>query len=367
MNSKIRLLVTFPIGPNGLAGAGLSTCTLVAHLPPERYEITVVVLAQEESVYEAVREVLPEHVAVRVLASARARDALWRLRGELRRVRPALIMANVLHVGTLTLLARWLAGVRAPVVTVERGTDLRRRTQRLHVYFTYLFSRAMVAVSHSCRDALKAACWLGRGRKLHVIYNPFDIQEIQARSQEPLSLDIPTPRVVSVGRLFGAQKDTSTLLRAIAELHKQDCPVQLLLVGDGPDRTKLEAQAKELGIAEYVHFLGWQANPYPYIRASQVLVLSSFFEGLPRVLIEALALGTPVVSTDCPSGPAEILENGAYGRLVPIGQPTAMAMAIKNTLDSPPAPEPLIARAGDFAVAPAIARYDQLFTKLHQN
>jgi glycosyltransferase involved in cell wall biosynthesis len=133
------------------------------------------------------------------------------------------------------------------------------------------------------------------------------------------------------------QKGFDTLLRAHAQLHDD---IRLVILGEGPLRPRLERLARDLGIDHRVDFAGFLTNPYPCYRASDAVVLSSRWEGLPTVLIEALSLGTPVVSTDCPSGPAEILEDGRWGRLVPPDHPVALARAISATLEEGrPAPD----------------------------
>jgi glycosyltransferase involved in cell wall biosynthesis len=139
--------------------------------------------------------------------------------------------------------------------------------------------------------------------------------------------------IVSVARLDEGQKDHKTLLRAYAQLRERGrCNAALVLIGEGRDRGELEQLAHELGIAPSVHFLGFCANPSPYIRQAELLVLSSRYEGFGMVLGEAMALGTPVLSTDCPTGPRDLLEGGKAGLLVPPGDVDAMALAMERLL-----------------------------------
>jgi glycosyltransferase involved in cell wall biosynthesis len=139
--------------------------------------------------------------------------------------------------------------------------------------------------------------------------------------------------IVSVARLDEGQKDHKTLLRAYAQLRERDrCEAALVLIGDGRDRGELEQLADQLGIGASVQFLGFCANPLPYIRQAEMLVLSSRYEGCAVVLGEAMTLGTPVLSADCPTGPRDMLEGGKAGLLVPVGDVDAMALAIERLL-----------------------------------
>ena len=144
------------------------------------------------------------------------------------------------------------------------------------------------------------------------------------------------PYIVSVARLDEIQKDHRTLLRAYARLvetHEGGALREdLVIVGDGGFRAELEALAVELGIGERVHFTGYRNNPHAVVARASALVLSSRYEGMPMVLLEALALGKPVISTDCPTGPREILDDGRFGLLVPIGDVGALAGALGRLL-----------------------------------
>jgi glycosyltransferase involved in cell wall biosynthesis len=173
--------------------------------------------------------------------------------------------------------------------------------------------------------------------KIKVIYNPVITPELFAKAEEPL--DHPwfrpgePPVVLGVGRLTQA-KDFPTLIRAFALVRKER-PARLMILGEGEERPKLEALVRELGLEEDVALPGFVGNPYKYIARAGVFVLSSAWEGLPTTLVEALALGTPVVSTNCKSGPEEILEEGRWGRLVPVGNIEELAKAIGESLSMP--------------------------------
>jgi glycosyltransferase involved in cell wall biosynthesis len=201
------------------------------------------------------------------------------------------------------------------------------------------------------------------------IYNPVVTAELFKMAREvpdhPWFESGAPPVVLGVGRL-ARQKDFPTLLQAFARL-RSERPVRLMILGQANNqRTTVERQAElralagKLGVADEVALPGFVHNPYAYMAHAAVFVLSSRFEGLPTVLIEALACGLPVVSTDCPNGPAEILENGKYGALVPVGDAFALAKAISATLDAPPDRGQLRTRALVFTVDQAVEKYEKV-------
>jgi len=161
--------------------------------------------------------------------------------------------------------------------------------------------------------------------------------------------------LLGVGRLV-RQKDFPTLLKAFARVRAVR-PTHLLILGEGRERTKLEMLAQSLGVADAVALLGFTPNPFPYMVRAAAFVLSSAWEGSPGALIEAMACGCPVVSTNCPSGPAEILDNGLYGPLVPVGDSDALAQAMLTVLTQRPPPERLQDRAAAFSVGRVANRY----------
>ena len=200
--------------------------------------------------------------------------------------------------------------------------------------------------------------------KFRVVYNPVFRQEITELSREtpshPWLAEADVPVVIAAGKLK-PQKDFETLLRAFARVRQQRA-ARLVILGRGPGQDGLMALAAELGVDDDFQLPGHVRNPYAWFSHASVFVLSSAWEGLPNVLIEALACGCPVISTDCPGGSSEILEEGRVGRLVPVGDVAAMAQAIAATLDSPPSKDMLLARARDFSYDRAISGYEDVLT-----
>ena len=208
---------------------------------------------------------------------------------------------------------------------------------------TYPGAAAITAVSKGVAEDLAETIGIPRDR-IDVIHNPVVTPELIARAAEPIEHEWfapgSPPVVLAVGRL-SPQKDYPTLLQAFAKARKRR-PAKLLILGEGPLRPELEATIEELGIGPDVRLPGFVENPWAFMRQCAVYAMSSRWEGLPTVLIEALASGARIVSTDCPSGPREILDGGRYGRLVPVGDVAALARVLAEALDddSPlPGPE----------------------------
>jgi glycosyltransferase involved in cell wall biosynthesis len=195
------------------------------------------------------------------------------------------------------------------------------------------------------------------------IYNPMVDEELEALSQEEVDhpwLGGEVPVLLAVGRLV-SQKDYPMLLRAFSEVRRKR-PVRLIVLGEGELRGELEHLAKRLRIQSDVDFPGFIKNPFPFMRKCTMYVLTSRIEGLPGALIQAMACGAPAISTDCPSGPSEIIQQGKNGILVPVGDSAKLVSAIETLLDTPHLRETLSKAGRDIAVAfgvsPMIRRYE---------
>jgi glycosyltransferase involved in cell wall biosynthesis len=292
----------------------------------------------------------PAGLPVVDLGAARLLHALPGLVRHLRRTRPAVLLAALSHANILALLARALARVPTRVIVVEHsifsvsqaGNPLRRaRLMPLLVRRLYPRADAVVAVARGAADDLARAAGLPAG-SVEVIPNPVVSPALLARACEPLDhpwLGAGLPLLLHVGRLEPV-KDQALLIRAFAQLRRER-PARLLILGEGSLRGELEALVRRLGLEADVALPGFAANPFAWMARADLLVLSSRWEGLPSVLIEALACGCPVVATDCAPGVGEILEGGRLGRMVPPGDADALARAMAGTLDRPgPRPGP---------------------------
>jgi glycosyltransferase involved in cell wall biosynthesis len=211
---------------------------------------------------------------------------------------------------------------------------------RLGYRFLYPSADAVVAPSRGVASSLLQLSPIPI-QKVRVIYNPVVSPELYEKADAPIEhpwfQPHQPPVVLAAGRLV-ALKGYDTLLRAFARV-RQETPARLVILGEGPERPNLERLAAELGVAADVDLPGFDPNPFRYMKRAGVFVLSSRYEGLPNVLIQALACGCPVVSTDCPSGPSEILDGGRYGVLVPVDDVEAMAQAIVRAIREP-TPQP---------------------------
>jgi glycosyltransferase involved in cell wall biosynthesis len=222
----------------------------------------------------------------------------------------------------------------------------------------YPHADAIVAISPDIAADLAATAGVARNR-IAVIGNPVDREGIERAAAAPVEhpwLQPGQPPVVlAVGKLK-KQKDFPTLIRAFARvLHQR--PARLIVLGEGEERARLQAMVTRMGLSDVVSMPGFVTNPYCWMARASVFVLSSAWEGLSNALLEALACGCPAVSTDCPSGPRNVLANGTFGPLVPVGDDTAMAEAILSLLAEPPAAERLRDRVRAFALDRSTERY----------
>ena len=274
-----------------------------------------------------------------------------------RRERPDAMLSALNNANVIALLARRLACVKTRLVVSERvvlSSSLahaklwRSRLMAHFIRWVYPWADGVIAVSRGVADDLAVTIGLSRDR-IDFVYNPIDLSDVRKQAEAPFEhpwlASGERPLIVGVGRLT-QQKDFPSLIRAFAKLNTQRA-YSLVILGEGDQRTSLQNLIGELGLSDDVFLPGFCVNPFVWMRQSTVFVLSSAWEGLPGTLIQAMACGTPVVSTDCPSGPAEILENGKWGRLVPVGDVGAMANAIAQTLDETEHPD-VVKRAWRF-------------------
>ncbi|MGD8589467.1 MAG: glycosyltransferase [Chromatiales bacterium] len=265
----------------------------------------------------------------------------------LRRNPPAAMLAVKDRAGRAAIMARWIAGAKTRLA-VRLGTHLsasltqrppwQRWSRTWAMPLLYKGTDLVIAISQGVAEDTHRLTGLPM-KRIRVIRNPVITGALLRLSAEPvphawLSEDRPCPVIMGAGRLTH-QKDFPTLLKAFAVLRQQR-PLRLIILGEGKERSTLEALACELGIEEDLLLPGFQENPYRWMARADLFALSSRWEGSGNVLTEAMALGVPVVSTNCPSGPGEMLQDGRIAPLVPVGDSQSLAEAMANVLASPP-------------------------------
>jgi len=358
MNQRIALFQPSLRG----GGAERVSLNLAGGFAGRGFAVDIVLAERVGSLLTAV----PPDVRVVDLLSRRVLTSFAGLVRYLRRERPAALIANQWHTSLVALWARRLARVDTRVIVVAQNT-LSERLPNPEIPLSRLI-RPLMRVSVGWADGIVAS---SRGvaedlavavnvplDSIEVISNPVVTPEMLERSQEEVDhpwfrADAP-PVILGAGRLTW-EKDFATLIRAFEKVRRER-PARLLIVGEGADRPELERLVSELGLEDDVQLPGFAENPYALMTQSAVFVLSSVTEGLPTVLIEALAVGTPIVSTDCKSGPQEILDGGRLGRLVPAQDAPALASAILATLDHPGTPAPA-EELGPYALDFVVDRY----------
>lgn len=281
----------------------------------------------------------PSEVEIVDLGSSGKFDAVPRLIRYLRNDRPDAILTAKDHAAKVAVVATRLGRLKIPVfvkVTNTLSQTLRRPMKRRTARWLYPQAERVIAISHGVRQDLIDEFGMRPG-KVEVIYNPMVTPDLAERALRPLDhpwfgADNP-PVFLGAGRLTG-QKDFLTLVQAFARVRAlRSC--RLVILGEGEERARIETRIRELGVGEDVELPGFVKDPIPWMARAAVFVLSSRYEGLGNVLVEAMAVGTQVVSTDCPSGPSEILDGGRLGLLSPVGDVAGLADSMTRILDHP--------------------------------
>ena len=318
---------------------------------------------------EAVGDLLPlvpKEVRVVDLRAHRLIAALPPLADYLRKEKPDTLQALMWPLTVIAAMAHRLARSRAKLVVSDHtmlSSHVPGGPQRLLLKWTtrlfYPLADARTICSSPAADDLSRLSGIGRDR-IQVLHNPISPPERIVTTPEVEALwGQASARVITVGSLK-AEKNHVLLLRAFARIG--DRKAKLMILGDGPLRGGLEQLAAELGIIDRVLFPGFAPDPWPYLASADLFVLSSDYEGFPLALAEAMYAGLRIVSTDCRSGPAEITDNGRFGRLVPCGDVQALGKAIDEALGEAPMPDAMRAQADRVAGAAMIERYVDLLT-----
>ena len=363
MKNKKRISVFLPSAEGG--GAERAMITLANAFAARGYS-TDLVLAYKKG--PNLKKVSSE-VRVIDLCANRIYKSILPFVSYLHKERPDAVLSAMNHANIVAIISKKLSRAQAKLVISERNTisieakNIKNILGPLvykMVKFLYPYSDSIIAVSQAASTDLEKFANLPPG-SVKVIYNPFDVDTITSLAEEandhPWLQTGQPPVVMAAGRLT-EQKDFKTLLMAFS-LVRDRIGARLIILGEGDQRDQLLSLASELNLASDVLYMpGFKNNPFSFFARASLFVLSSKFEGLPGVLIEAMACGTSVVSTDCPGGSREILADGRWGSLVPVGEPAALAEAIYTSLITPEHERPNSKeRASHFAADKAIDSY----------
>jgi len=371
VEGRHRLLFVLPSLGGG--GAERASVDLIRGMDRDRFEITVALFAQRGAFLQQ----LPSDISVHDLRGGDRYDLrlVFRLSALLRRAQPDVVFSVLRYANLVTLLARSMASSKAKAVVNEQSLPSAEFAlfggARIKGWFLRrLYPRAdlVTAISSGIARELMTVYGLPES-KVRVIHNPVDLTRV--RTMGDMTLEHPwyqlgLPVLVSVGRL-NPEKGFAHLIRAFSTVRRR-LTCKLVILGEGSRRRELERLITELDLGDDVALPGFQDNPYNYVRNATAFALSSLYEGFGNVLVEALALGVPVVSTRCPVGPEEIITDGVTGLLVSPADEGALAQAMLRVLTDDQLRSELSAngpgRAADFAVGRIVSQYESVFEQL---
>lgn len=349
-------------------GAERVMLNLAQGLTERGFAVDLVVATVEGEFVNAV----PKDVRLIDLKARRVRGCLSRFYLYLRKEKPYALLSAMGHANLAALLVRRFARSDTRIIvsvhaslskTSSSNHPIQKHLGPFLCKFFYPWADAIVTVSEGAANDLSHIGGLPR-ESISVIFNPVVMPDLKEKGMAPLEHPWFSPGaipvIIGVGRLT-LQKNFASLIRAF-HLLRQSVPARLIILGEGRERENLESLVEELGITEEVQLPGFVGNPYSYMARSALFVLSSEWEALPTVLIEAMALGTPVIATDCPSGPREILDGGRFGPLIPVNDDHSLARAMQEIIlsshfDMGTKQQKMIERANDFSLSRAVDNY----------
>lgn len=373
---KVKIAYFYPVYRNPAMAKWTETAAGVNN--KAEYEVTFVGLKLEKSFKS---EISGEACLVD-LSNYHVPGALFKLIKYFKKEHPDIFVSAFPHINAFVMLAKIISGVKMKVVLTDHNHFflLAKNARTLYRRFFGMFilphlmrifyplSDAIICASNGVSESISDV--VGPSDKIKTIYYPVANKKIYDLSKEPVDhpwfLNQKTPIVLAAGRLVN-QKDYPTLIKAF-KLVVQKKNARLVILGEGAERKKIEKLIQELGISENVAFFGLQKNPFKYMGRASVFVLSSAHEGFGNVIVEAMACGTPVVATDCKSGPGEIIENGKSGILVPVGDYKSLSEAIIKVLSDFSLRQKLseegMNRAGYFSIEKSNKQYEEVFKKI---
>ena len=343
-----------------------------AGLDHDRFEISIVI---EEGI---IARATPPDIRIRALNGRTHRQKMRHLARLWQRHPPRIVLSHITEQSLHVLEVRRRIGGDFPIVAVEQSTPSRLlqaysghsplawRRLVTDIRRHYQSADALIALCETSAVDLAELTGVPRGQ-IRIINNPVIPENLDAlscrRTGHRLVDDAQHDIVLAAGR-FAEEKNFELLIRSFPSILAVRPSARLVILGEGDLRARYERLVADLQISEFVSFPGQVTNPFAFIKRAAVMVLPSYVEGVPNVLIEALACGTPIVATDSVGGNRELLRDGELGAIVPLNDSDALAKAIMSTLDAPPDISRLKARGADFSAASSITRYTELIEKL---
>lgn len=359
--------VVFYISALKGGGAERTLVNIINNLNRDMFEVTLIVTSRINNEYMGL---LSRDVKVKYVECNRIRYCLLKIKRAVYEEEPDLIFSTIASNNIIMLLTRLLSFKKTPVIVREASNRTESGNvsfiNKLLTCFLYNFiATKVIALSEGVKQDLISNFFIKKD-KIQVIYNPIEVHKIKQLSEDKIT-DLKEienhKRIIAVGRL-AIQKDFKTLIQAFSLVVKEE-NAKLYILGQGPERENLINLTKELGLEKRVIFLGFKKNPYKYMRISDIFVLSSLWEGFGHVIAEAMAVGIPVIATNCKSGPAEIITDNKNGTLVPVNDPKVMAEKIIELLKSVDQMEKYTIngckRVKDFDAKKIINEYEETF------
>jgi glycosyltransferase involved in cell wall biosynthesis len=314
--------VLFFICQMGAGGAARTLLNIINNLDREKFSPILVTLDFRGDYEKDLKEDIP----LIKLNTKRLRKAIFPLAKLIRMEKPDIVFSTIPNYNTIAILANILSGTKAKNIVREAdnlGGSFAVNVKLLGYGMLYKLSSQIVSLSEGVKENLVKRYKIN-AKHIEVIYNPVDLKSIADKTQNDVIdsehahlFEGDEKVVITAGRLV-KQKDYETLLTAFAQVAER-VQCKLIILGEGPLKDRLTMLAEKLNISQKVFFIGFRTNPYVYFKHADLFVLTSIHEGFSHVVAEALATGVPVVSTNCKSGPAEVLDNGKYGLLCRVG------------------------------------------------
>lgn len=353
----------------GAGGAARTLLNIINNLDRSKFKPLLVTLDYNGN-YE---EHLKSDVKFIKLKTKRLRNAILPLARVIKKERVYLVFSTIPNYNTIALLANLLSFSDAKSIVREAdnlGGTITSNAKLIAYGFIYKFADQVISLSEGVKANLVKR-YKVKPQNIKVIYNPVDLENIKenlesqvVKKEHSHIFQIGDKVIVTAGRLV-KQKDQKTLIQAFEKVNRK-IKSQLVILGEGELEEELKGLVNELGLKDRVHFVGFQYNPYIYMKEADLFVLSSIHEGFGHVLVEALATGTPVISTNCRSGPKEVLEDGEYGILTEVGNVPQLANRMIQVLSLDKEElEQLIKkgykRAEDFDATKIVKQYEKIF------